>query len=59
MIVFDLICDDGHRFEGWFGSSQDFAEQQRGQQEKGEKQYRNNSQYQRRRRKEKRADGLK
>lgn len=28
MIVFDLICDDGHRFEGWFGSSQDFAEQQ-------------------------------
>lgn len=28
MIVFDLICDTGHRFEGWFGSSQDFAEQQ-------------------------------
>lgn len=28
MIVFDLICDEGHRFEGWFGSSQDFAEQQ-------------------------------
>ncbi len=28
MIVFDLICDAGHRFEGWFGSSQDFAEQQ-------------------------------
>lgn len=30
MIVFDLECrDGGHRFEGWFGSSQDFAEQQR------------------------------
>lgn len=28
MIVFDLICDERHRFEGWFGSSQDFAEQQ-------------------------------
>jgi len=28
MIVFDLCCDAGHRFEGWFGSSQDFAGQQ-------------------------------
>lgn len=29
MIVFDLECQDhGHRFEGWFGSSQDFAAQQ-------------------------------
>ena len=28
MIVFDLICDQGHRFEGWFGSSGDFADQQ-------------------------------
>ena len=28
MIVFDLSCDDGHRFEGWFGSSGAFAEQQ-------------------------------
>lgn len=29
MIVFDLTCQSGgHRFEGWFGSSQDFAEQQ-------------------------------
>lgn len=28
MIVFDLTCDQGHRFEGWFGSSNDFAEQQ-------------------------------
>ena len=27
MIVYDLICDHGHRFEGWFGSSGDFAEQ--------------------------------
>lgn len=29
MIVFDLECHDGgHRFEGWFGSSEDFASQQ-------------------------------
>ncbi len=29
MIVFDLQCrDGGHRFEGWFGSSGDFAAQQ-------------------------------
>ena len=27
MIVFDLSCDFGHRFEGWFGSSSDFADQ--------------------------------
>ncbi|MFB0611494.1 DUF1178 family protein [Aurantiacibacter poecillastricola] len=27
MIVYDLSCDRGHRFEGWFGSSADFAEQ--------------------------------
>lgn len=28
MIVFDLQCrSGGHRFEGWFGSSQDFADQ--------------------------------
>ena len=27
MIVFDLSCADGHRFEGWFGSSADYAEQ--------------------------------
>jgi hypothetical protein len=27
MIVFDLSCDGGHRFEGWFGSSGDFASQ--------------------------------
>jgi hypothetical protein len=28
MIVFDLCCGAGHRFEGWFGSSEDFAAQQ-------------------------------
>lgn len=27
MIVFDLSCDSGHTFEGWFGSSDDFADQ--------------------------------
>lgn len=27
MIVFDLKCDDGHRFECWFRSSGDYAEQ--------------------------------
>jgi hypothetical protein len=28
MIVFDLSCGQGHAFEGWFGSSADFANQQ-------------------------------
>lgn len=28
MIVFDLHCEQGHRFEGWFGSSSDFEDQQ-------------------------------
>jgi hypothetical protein len=28
MIVFDLACDNAHAFEGWFGSSDDFASQQ-------------------------------
>jgi hypothetical protein len=28
MIVFDLECPGGHRFEGWFGSSEDFVVQQ-------------------------------
>jgi hypothetical protein len=28
MIVYDLCCDAGHRFEGWFASSEDFAGQQ-------------------------------
>ena len=27
MIVFDLRCSDGHRFEGWFNSSADFEGQ--------------------------------
>ena len=27
MIVFDLACADGHRFEGWFRSSSAFEEQ--------------------------------
>lgn len=27
MIVYDLVCEDGHRFEGWFGSSEDFSDQ--------------------------------
>ncbi len=28
MIVFDLHCGAGHRFEGWFSSSADFTAQQ-------------------------------
>ena len=28
MIVFDLHCAHGHRFEGWFSSSSDFEDQQ-------------------------------
>lgn len=27
MIVYDLACPDGHRFEGWFGSSSDYEDQ--------------------------------
>jgi hypothetical protein len=27
MIVFDLLCGGGHRFEGWFSSAQDFESQ--------------------------------
>ncbi len=27
MIVFDLFCDQDHRFEGWFGSSSEYADQ--------------------------------
>ena len=27
MIVFDLLCAKGHRFEGWFNSAGDFASQ--------------------------------
>ena len=29
MIVFDLHCRKGHRFEGWFGSARDFASQKK------------------------------
>lgn len=29
MIVFDLHCKQGHRFEGWFGSAKDFASQKK------------------------------
>jgi len=32
MIVYDLKCGEGHRFEGWFGSAADFS----GQQEAGQ-----------------------
>ena len=28
MIVYDLHCANGHRFEGWFGSSADYDSQQ-------------------------------
>jgi hypothetical protein len=27
MIIFDLSCVQGHRFEGWFASGEDFARQ--------------------------------
>lgn len=27
MIVYDLACHEGHRFEGWFGSSADYEDQ--------------------------------
>jgi len=27
MIVFDLLCEAGHRFEGWFASAADFEAQ--------------------------------
>jgi len=29
MIVFDLLCATGHRFEGWFGSADEFASQKK------------------------------
>lgn len=29
MIVFDLLCASGHRFEGWFGSASDFGAQKK------------------------------
>ena len=30
MIVYDLICAREHRFEGWFGSAEEFARQREG-----------------------------
>ena len=27
MIVYDLLCDNAHRFEGWFASAEAFAHQ--------------------------------
>ena len=30
MIVYDLICRQQHRFEGWFASADDFARQREG-----------------------------
>ena len=27
MIVYDLACEGGHRFEGWFASAEDFSRQ--------------------------------
>ena len=29
MIVFDLLCSAGHRFEGWFASADEFASQKK------------------------------
>jgi len=29
MIVFDLLCSGGHRFEGWFNSADDFSAQKK------------------------------
>jgi hypothetical protein len=29
MIVFDLLCVSGHRFEGWFASAEEFAKQKK------------------------------
>lgn len=27
MVIYDLVCADGHRFEGWFGRAADFGSQ--------------------------------
>lgn len=27
MVIYDLLCDSGHAFEGWFDSPEDFASQ--------------------------------
>ena len=29
MIRYELTCDNGHKFEGWFGSAEDFDRQQK------------------------------
>jgi len=29
MVIYDLICDSSHEFEGWFKNSQDLASQQK------------------------------
>ena len=29
MIRYELSCDNGHTFEGWFGSADDFDRQQK------------------------------
>ena len=31
MIIFELACGHGHRFEGWFASAEDFARQSESQ----------------------------
>jgi len=31
MIIFDLACGQGHRFEGWFASAEDFSRQSESQ----------------------------
>ena len=30
MIIFDLVCAHGHRFEGWFASAEEFGRQKAG-----------------------------
>jgi hypothetical protein len=29
MVIYDLVCDLGHTFEGWFANAEDFTAQQR------------------------------
>ncbi len=29
MKIYDLLCGDGHRFEGWFNSAEDFKRQEK------------------------------
>lgn len=31
MIIFELACTNGHRFEGWFGSTNDYTQQREAQ----------------------------